>query len=204
MDTTNRLLLPFTRGMNAQALDYAVQLTRQRQAMLVPLALIPVRPDKRTRLEYVQQAQDFLEYTRHKAERQDVAVLPARVYTGNVALSVEAIAGEMACEAVLLFLCNTDEVLLGHAEIRELMDHSTCNMHIVLFPGKRKRRVSGFPLSAIHRKRAGEDDMLSGELETPFQQEQRVNNSPVYNHAQDDTCRANSRRAFGMSWRFRA
>jgi hypothetical protein len=138
--TTTRLLLPFTGSINALALSHAVQLAVQRQATLVPLALIRVKPNKAARLERIQQAQDFLEFARCKAERQGVQIEQARVYTSDVARSIEAVAGEMNCEAVIIFLSATEEVFLEPAEIRELMDRAACNAHIVLLPSRRERK----------------------------------------------------------------
>lgn len=138
--TTTRLLLPFTGSIHALALSYAIQLAQQRQATLVPLALIRVKPGKAARLELLQQAQDFLELARCKAGRQGVPLEQARIYTSDVARSIEAVAGEMNCEAVILFLHQTDDVLLESGEIRELMDRAACNAHLVLLPGKRERK----------------------------------------------------------------
>jgi hypothetical protein len=137
---TTRLLLPFTEGINALALSYAIQLAEHRQATLVPLALIRVKPHKAGRLEHIQQAQDFLEFARSKAERRGVPLEQARIYTSNVARSIEAVAGEMNCEAVIIFLCATDEALLDSAEISELMDHAACNAHVVLLPSRHERK----------------------------------------------------------------
>lgn len=157
MDTTTRLLLPFTGSINALALSYAIQMAEQRHATLVPLALIP----QGGRLEHIQQAQDFLEFTRRKAERQGVPIEPARIYTGNAARTIEAFSGEMNCEAVILFLSNTNEVLLEHAEIRELMDHSNCNMHIVLLPEKRRWRAPNHPVHMPIIRRSDDDTPTS-------------------------------------------
>lgn len=174
MHVTTRLLLPFTGSINVTALNYAIQLAEQRQAMLVPLALIAAGPGKRVRLEHIQQAQDFLELTRRKAERQNVPIEPIRLYTQDAALSIEAIAGEMDCEAVLLFLCNTDEVLLGHEEIRALMDDSACNMHIILLPEKRGRRPAGHPLHVPFLRRASSDEQFSASGEVLEEQAQKA------------------------------
>src|SRR5579883_1294516 len=158
MHTTTRLLLPFTGNINALALDYAVQLAEQRQATLVPLALIAAQSGKGARLEHIQQAQDFLELTRRKAERQGVPIEPMRLYTQDAACSIEAIASEMECEAILLFLYGAGEVLLEHAEIRSLMDNSACNMHILLLPEKRGRRMTAHPLHIPFRRRPGDEE----------------------------------------------
>lgn len=137
---TTRLLLPFTGGINTQALSYAIHLAEQRQAVLVPLALIRVQACRPVRLEYIQGAQDFLEFTRYKAAQHGVSVERACIYTGDVALSIEAVAGEMNCEAVILFLSDTDEALLAAAEIGALMERAACNAYIVLLPSRRARR----------------------------------------------------------------
>lgn len=186
MYTTTRLLLPFTEGINARAIDYAIQLAEKRQATLVPLALIPVRPDQKTRPESLQQAQDFLELARHKAERQRVPVELTRVSTGDAALSIEAMAGEMGCEAVLLFLCNTDEVLLGQAEIRALMDRSACNMRIILFPEKRKRLANNHLLHLPFLRRV-EDDALRTQIEPLLEEPSREHVSLVRYPGQADS-----------------
>lgn len=138
--TTTRLLLPFTGNLNVPALSYAIQFAEQCQATLVPLALIRVMPHKAARLEHIQQAQDFLECIRYKAQRQSVPIEQARIYTSDAVRSIEAVAGEMNCEAVMLFLSNTEEVLLDLAELRELMDRASCNAHLVLLPTRRARK----------------------------------------------------------------
>ncbi len=181
--TTTRLLLPFTGNINALALNYAIQLANQRQATLVPLALIRVKPRQAARLEYIQQAQDFLTLTLRKAEQYKVPVEQARIYTGDVARSIEAIAGEMNCEAVILFLSATEETLLDLAEIRELMDHASCNAHIVLLPSSRERK---YPLHVPLLKRSERSSARtkSGALLEALTKEQM---SLVHHFVQDDS-----------------
>jgi hypothetical protein len=132
----SRLLLPFTGRVHTLALNHAIQLAKQYHAALVPLALLPVKPGKSVRLESIQQAQDFLEFICSKAKRQGIAIEAAKVSTCDVARSIEAFAGEMDCEAVILFLSNTRGVLLEYSEIQALLERGNCNTHIVLFPGK--------------------------------------------------------------------
>ncbi len=188
MATTTRLLLPFTGGINDLALSYAVQMAEHRQATLVPCALIFCRPGKSARLEHIQQAQDFLELTRWKAQRQGVPIEPVRLCTHDVARSIEAMAGEMNCEAVLLFLCDTREVLLGSAEIRALVDHSTCNMHFVLLPAKRGRRAIDHPLH-VPFPRISEEDSPCSRPEALLQEQTEENISLLQQIMQHDDMR---------------
>lgn len=157
--TKTRLLLPFTGSINALALSYAIQLAEHRHATLVLLALVRVKPGQAARLEHIQQAQDFLEFARCKAGRQGVSVERARIFTGNVARSIEAVAGEMNCEAVILFLSASDEALLEFTEITDLMDHAACNAHVVLLPFK-PRRERKHPLHVPLLKRS-QHEMVS-------------------------------------------
>lgn len=152
MHTTTRLLLPFSEGIHSLALDSALQVAKQCQAMLVPLALIPVQPKRRVRLELIEQAQDFLVLIQRKASRQGVSIEPAQLYTPDCVRSIEAFAHEMHCEAVLLFLDRTDDVLLGHAEIQALLARGLCNIYLVLLPEKHMRRVWGAPLKPARQQ----------------------------------------------------
>lgn len=154
MHATTRLLLPFTGEIDIRAAAYALQLAHQRHATLVALALIA----KEARLEHIQQAQDFLELLRHKAEQQRVLVEQARFYTDDIASSIETLAREMGCEAVILFVSAGNGALLRHEEVRALMDSTTCNLHIVLLPDTQQRH---HPLYASPLKR------LLDEMERP-------------------------------------
>ena len=158
MQITTRLLLPFTEAIDALALSYAVQLAEQYGATLVPLALIPVKVGKGPRLEYIQQAQDFLVLIQRKAKRQGVPIQTSQIYTHDVVRSIEAFAGEMNCEAVLLFISNTSEVLLGRTVVRTLVDRSICNMHMILLPEKRRRNSSNNPVHVPLLKRGSEEN----------------------------------------------
>jgi hypothetical protein len=183
MKTTPRLLLPFTEEVDALALSCAMQLAKQREAVLVALALIPVRSDKGPRLESIQAAQDFLVLTQRKAERQGVPIESSQVYTHDTARSIEAFAGEMNCEATLLFLSDTREALLSHAMICELMDRSLCNMQILLLPEKRRHKAFGHKLHLPLPRRS------TGNLNREEMPVQAKESSEFYGASSDSTRR---------------
>src|SRR5579884_403860 len=90
---TTRLLLPFTHGVEMQALEVALRFARNDDAILVPLALLHVNGKARyprVRAEAWQQAKDFLEAAYNKAIRYDVSVERFEAITSN---PVEKIAG---------------------------------------------------------------------------------------------------------------
>ena|SRR5579884_569107 len=131
---TIRLLLPFTHGMDAYAIESALRLAKGRDAILIPLALIHVpeggRP-KGARLEHIQQSKDFLEAVKHKAVRYGVPIERLEVYTSDVVESIRVIASEMGCEGILLFVGGKHGILLSPREIKHLMEHFTCRLYIL-------------------------------------------------------------------------
>jgi hypothetical protein len=131
---TTRLLLPFTHEIDVCAIDSALRLAKGRDAILVPVALINVPEDGRSkgaRLEHIQQSKDFLEVVKHKAARYGVPLERLEVFTSDVAHSIRAVASEMECEGILLFVGTKDDVLLSTIEIKRLMEHVTCKLYIL-------------------------------------------------------------------------
>ncbi len=138
---TIRLLLPFTHGVDMEALDFAVLLAKDRQATLVPLALVHV-PDTRrargARLEHIQQAKDFLEAVRHKAARQNVSIERFEVFTGDALQSTDALVQQLECDGILLFARGSNSVLLSTNQARRLMEKVACMFYVVRLPVKSK------------------------------------------------------------------
>ncbi|HLZ62977.1 MAG TPA: hypothetical protein VKR06_39005 [Ktedonosporobacter sp.] len=148
-----RLLLPFTHGVDTQAIDVAVRFAHYHQATLVPLALIPSSPGRwfspGPRLEAFQQAQDFFEVVRHKAERHAVPVEPVQLVTPTIIESIFSSAHEQTCEQILLFMRQKKGLLLTTREITSLLKgrkYSISLIHLFAPQGKRKRGAPAFPL----------------------------------------------------------
>ncbi|HET8845532.1 MAG TPA: hypothetical protein VFN35_28960 [Ktedonobacteraceae bacterium] len=157
--TTTRLLLPFTERIDGQAINYALRTAKQLCATLVPLALIRVRPGKRARAEYMQQAQDFLVLTRTRAQRYGVAIEQAQLYTSDPVRSIEAFAGEMHCEAILLFP-ERRPVLLGQREMQALIISLGQRVNIILLSSSQGEKT-GAPLSASLTQCASREQPVS-------------------------------------------
>ena len=144
---TARLLLPFMHGVDVCAIDSALRLAKGYDATLVPLALIYIPEDRRSkgaRLEHIQQSKDFLELVKHKAARYGVPIKRLEVYTSDVAQSIRAVASEMECEAILLFVGDKHDVLLSASQIKHLMEHFTCKLYVLRLQtggGKSLKRV---------------------------------------------------------------
>jgi hypothetical protein len=129
-----RLLLPFTHGIQANALEYAVQLAKSRNAALVPLSLIQVSKEcgaKSVRLEQIQQSKDFLEAVKHKAAKHGVEVEQVELFTGDVVESVNALAQDANCEGILLFVREGDDILLNVHHIKLIVAKVVSKHHII-------------------------------------------------------------------------
>ena len=140
----NQILLPFTHGIDALAISYALALAQRLQLTLVVLSLIhlPETPGTRNpRLEDIQQSKDFLEFVHHKAARQGVPIVRVELYTCHPVRSIRALAQEMECAGILLFVQRGAGVLLTTGEVKQLLEQESVPLYMVsLLPNK-----GGFP-----------------------------------------------------------
>ncbi len=121
---TNQWLLPFTFGIDMQALDAALALAQKGSATLVALSLIAVPAGKRSRgvrLENIQQSQDFLETVKYRAARFAIPVERHEVYTENVLESLETLPHKLGCEGVILLSRGEQALLLNSQEMQHML-----------------------------------------------------------------------------------
>ena len=140
---TTRILLPFTRGMDMDVLEHAVQFAYHDRATLVPLALLHLPEQHRSkgpRLEAVQQAKDFLEAVRYKAERVHVAVEQCETVTPDTIQSIHAFSQAMACDGILLFLQGNTPALLSSETMQNLLEQANCRLYLVRLQSQKKSR----------------------------------------------------------------
>ena len=144
METT-RLLLPFTHGLHMETLEHAVRLAKSYQAVLVPLALIHSSEEhasKGARLEHIQQSKDFLEATKHKAERYSVPVERFEVFTSDAVQSINVLVHELKCDGILLFVDGNKAVLLQAREMQRLMKTTVSKLYVVYIPLEERKTPS--------------------------------------------------------------
>ncbi len=138
---TTRLLLPFTHGVDMEALDLAVLLAKDRQATLIPLALVHVSDTRRpagARLEHIQQAKDFLEAAQHKAAKHGVSIERFEVFTSDAVQSTDVLVQQLECDGIVLSARGSNSVLLTTDESKRLMEKIACMFYIVRLPVKRR------------------------------------------------------------------
>jgi hypothetical protein len=137
MMKTTRLLLPFVHGVDKFAIEQAILLAKTHQATLVPLALIHVPEECRTksvRLEHMQQSMDFLETVQQKADWYAVPVEKMEVFTSQVVQSINFVVCEKECEGILLFQSSKGGILLQENEITRLIEMPACRLYVTHLP----------------------------------------------------------------------
>ena len=121
---TRRWLVPFTWGVDMQAIDSVARLAEGGGATLVAVSLIS-RPDKPgrsgPRLEHIQQSKDFLEAIKWKADGLGVALERHEVITVDIIQSVATIARELHCDAIVLVSRGEREALLRGYQLKHLL-----------------------------------------------------------------------------------
>ena len=142
-----RWLLPFTKGVNMQAIDYAVSLAQNARARLVAVSLVPVPQEPRAsgaRLEHIQQSKDFLEAVKWKATRYEVPTERYEVFTGDVLQSITLLAYNHDCDSIILVTSEKKDVLLETREVKRLLEAPPVSLVLIRLPARAER------LSILH------------------------------------------------------
>ncbi len=129
-----RLLLPFTYGVRADALEYAILMAQSRNAILVPLSILRAASEhgaKGFRLEHIQQSKDFLESVACKALKHGVEIEQQEVFTTDPAACIQDCTQTMHCAGILLLIENGKGVLLQTTEVKHIIASGASQVHII-------------------------------------------------------------------------
>jgi nucleotide-binding universal stress UspA family protein len=132
-----RWLLPFTHGVDMQAIDYLVSLAENNGATLIPVSLVSVPDDSRSRgarLEYIQQSKDFLEAVKYKAARFQVPLERYEVFTSDVIQSITMLVHDLHCDAIVMVAIEHKEVLLRAHELKQLLVEPPASLVLIRLP----------------------------------------------------------------------
>ncbi len=139
---TNQWLLPFTFGVDMQALDAALGLAQKGNATLVALSLITVPSGKRSRgvrLEHIQQSQDFLETVKYRAARFAIPIERHEVYTENVLGSLGTLPHKLECAGMILVSRGEQALLLNNQEMQHMLSTVPVPLMLIHFSGQTKQ-----------------------------------------------------------------
>lgn len=143
---TRRWLVPFTWGVDMQAIDSVARLAEGGGATLVAVSLIS-RPDKPgrsgPRLEHTQQSKDFLEAIKWKADGLGVALERHEVITVDIIQSVATIARELHCDAIVLVSRGEREALLRGYQLKHLLVEPPVALLVLRLAVRTRRQPAG-------------------------------------------------------------
>lgn len=161
-----RLLLPFTHGVQADALEYAVLMAQSRNAILVPLSIIRAscqHGTKGPRLEHIQQSQDFLATVAYKALKHGVEVEQHEAYVADPVECIRESIQTLKCDGVLLLIENGAGVLLQTSELKHVVASVSNQVHVIriqsephvsLYTGVMSRLAGIFSKERAHHNRS--------------------------------------------------
>src|SRR3989442_2223561 len=141
-----RWLLPFTYGVNMQAIDSAVRLAESGEVTLVAASLVSVPQEPRSRgarLEHIQQSKDFLEAVKWKAARYEVPTERYEAFTGNVLQSITLLVDNQNCDSIILVTSEKKDVLLEANEVKRLLEAPPTSLVLIRLPAQTKRLSTG-------------------------------------------------------------
>jgi hypothetical protein len=134
------LLLPFVHGIDGSALSSALAFAQKVHVALLLVSLIPLPKESRKRdirAETIAQTYDFFEVMRHKAARAGVAIRCIQLSTQQVARSIHALAQEMGCAGILLFVRDGTGVLLETEDIKQLLEQESQPIYLFHLPSRK-------------------------------------------------------------------
>lgn len=163
---TNRWLLPFTNGVDMQAINAVMDFAESAGITLVAVSLISaqqVRPlmigklhtgdegpvvgtlglGRGVRLEHIQQSKDFLEAVQYKAARRNVPMERYEAYTVDVMQSIALLVENLRCDHIVVVSREAKDMLLRVSEVQSLVENPpSVPLVLVRLPERRQRTQS--------------------------------------------------------------
>jgi hypothetical protein len=158
---TRRWLLPFTYGVDMQAIDSVVSLAESAGTMLVALSLVSVPEARRSRgarLEDIQQSKDFLEAVKWKAARRQTLVEYHEVFTGDVLGSIATLVHDLSCDSMILVSNGKYDALLHGYELKHLLIEPPGPFILLRLPAPPERPHLGARFLSWLRQFLGQQD----------------------------------------------
>ncbi len=138
-ERTNHWLLPFTQDVDLPAIDAVLRLAQARGVTLIAVSLISTAGkqwERGVRLELIQQSNDFLGATRHKARRLRIPLKWSELYTPNASTRLLTLAGELNCERTIVVSRGTNVLLLAKQEMQQLLQNLPDSLVLVRLPDR--------------------------------------------------------------------
>jgi hypothetical protein len=158
---TRRWLLPFTHGVDMQAIDSVISLVESAGTMLVALSLVTVPEARRSRgarLEHIQQSKDFLEAVKWKAARRQILVEYHEVFTGDVLGSIATLMHDLNCDSMILVSYGKYDMLLHAHELKHLLIEPPGSFILLRLPTPERSHLGARFLSWLRQRLRQQDE----------------------------------------------
>ncbi len=140
----SRWLLPFTYGVDMQAIDAAVRLAEGTSATLVAVSLIFVpgeAPGRGAHPEHMQQSKDFQEAVYYRASELKVPLERYEIFTSVIQERLTTLSSELRCDAIILLGHNRHPTLLHAHEMNPLLAEPPARLLYIHLPPSTKKPV---------------------------------------------------------------
>ncbi len=158
---TRRWLLPFTHGVDMQAIDSVVSLAESAGTMLVALSLVSVPEARRSRgarLEDIQQSKDFLEAVKWKVSRRQILVEYHEVFTEDAFESIATLVHDLSCDNMILVSNGKYDALLHGYELKHMLVEPPGSFILLRLPTPPERSHLGARFLSWLRQRLRQQD----------------------------------------------
>ncbi len=150
-----RFLLPFTHGINIQAIEQVMRLAQSRNATIVCASLIPLpvkHPKQGARLEHIQQARDMQRTMIKLAQRYHITLEMHECFSSTIVKSIIELTASLHCESVVLVLRDQKALLLRTADTQQLLKEHEAPFFIIHLPPKQSLLSILFAMPSTHQE----------------------------------------------------
>lgn len=139
-----RWLLPFTYGLDTNAIDSILRQAKHSDATLVAVSLCTAASQEQMRVERNVQAEVFLKTVQQAAEKHQVSVERYQVFTSDVVRSISMLTANLQCTSLVVVTGEKQGGLLSTQELRHLLLHEQASSLVLIRLPVQKEKTSTF------------------------------------------------------------
>lgn len=139
-----RWLLPFTYGVDDEALDLVCRMTQEADATLVAISLLAPEVGTGLQIEQIQASKDFLECVHYHARTQQVIAERHEVWVAagdNIPCRMQTFVREYQCDSMVVIVQRGQGVLLRTDEIATLILNPPASLVLLRLSARQRRNV---------------------------------------------------------------
>ncbi len=137
-----RWLLPFTYGLNTNAIDSILRQAKHCDATIVAVSLCTATLQEQMPFEQNAQARVFLKTVQRAAEKHQISVERYQVFTSDVVRSIRMLTFDLQCTSLVVVTGEKQGVLLSTQELRALLLHEQSSSLVLIRLPVHKEKTS--------------------------------------------------------------